>query len=79
MRMAVELARMSRGETVVNSSNVSRETNREPVEERETRAPRPLRPIGGNSARQDRPLDQVSMAEFIRRRDREERGSRIRR
>jgi len=75
MRMAVELARMS-GRDNSNPLNVSRETNREPAA---TRAPQPLRPVGGNSARAERPLEQVSMAEFIRRRDRDERGSRIRR
>src|SRR5215475_9932196 len=79
MRMAVELARMSRGDAPQNTGLVSRETNREPSEDRRTRAPEPLRPVGGNSARAERPLTEVSMAEFIRRRDREERGSRIRR
>src|SRR5215467_3305776 len=76
MRMAVELARMSRGDNE-SLPNVSRETNREPSQN--SRAPAPLRPVGGNSARGERPLEQVSMAEFIRRRDRDERGSRIRR
>jgi|SRR5215467_2752415 len=76
MRMAVELARMS-GPDNSNPLNVSRETNREPSQN--SRAPAPLRPVGGNSARAERPLEQVSMAEFIRRRDRDERGSRIRR
>src|SRR5215475_6839713 len=78
MRMAVELARLS-GRDASNPLNVSRETNRDQSEDRRSRAPQPLRPVGGNSARGERPLGEVSMAEFIRRRDRDERGSRIRR
>lgn len=44
-----------------------------------TRAPDPIRPIGARSAPRELPLDHkdVSMAEFIRRRDRETRPSRI--
>lgn len=78
MAMAMELARMAGRET--SPANVSRETmdngaGLPPV----SRAPEPTRSIGGNSRAPDRPLDhpQVSMAEFIRRRDREERRSRI--
>ena len=78
MRMAVELARLS-GRDASNPLNASRETNRDQSEDRRSRAPQPLRPVGGNSARGERPLGEVSMAEFIRRRDRDERGSRIRR
>src|SRR5215475_10539666 len=78
MHMAVELARLS-GRDASNPLNASRETNRDQSEDRRSRAPQPLRPVGGNSARGERPLGEVSMAEFIRRRDRDERGSRIRR
>jgi hypothetical protein len=44
-----------------------------------SRAPEPTRAVGGTSRAAERPLDhpQVTMAEFIRRRDREERRSRI--
>ena len=44
-----------------------------------TQAPAPIRPVGGTTRAPERPLDKVSMAEFIRRRDREESQSRIRR
>jgi hypothetical protein len=44
-----------------------------------SRAPEPHRPVGGTSRAAERPLDdnRVTMAEFIRRRDRDERRSRI--
>ena len=44
-----------------------------------SRAPEPHRPVSGTAARREMSLDdpRMSMAEFIRRRDREERGSRI--
>lgn len=53
------------------------DTNREPAPV--TRAPAPIRPIGARSAPRELPLDHkdVSMAEFIRRRDKESRPSRI--
>lgn len=72
MGMMVELARMAANpaaaapQTTGNSGGV-------PV----TRAPEPVRTIGGNATRAEKPLDQVSMAEFIRRRDKEEKRSRI--
>ena len=81
MRMAVELARMSR-DAPQNAATVSRETNREPLEGRRTRAPEPLRPVGGNSRRAEMRLDdpRMTIAEHIRQRDREQWGSsRIRR
>lgn len=44
-----------------------------------SRAPEPVRHIGGRSTQAERPLDHpsVTMAEFIRRRDRDQRRSRI--
>jgi hypothetical protein len=42
-----------------------------------SRVPAPVRPVGGNAARGVKPLDKMSMAEFIRERDRTERRSRI--
>lgn len=67
--MAVELARLS-------SADVS-QPNGEAVPV--SRAPEPVRRIGGHSARSELPLDhpQMTVAEHIRRRDREERRSRI--
>jgi hypothetical protein len=68
--MAYELARLapSAGNGAGNGATV-------PV----SRAPEPYRPVGGTSRAAERPLDdnRVSMAEFIRRRDRDERRSRI--
>lgn len=74
MAMAMELTRMDNNSSANESPT---EAVRAPVEV--TRAPEPVRHIGGRSTQQERPLDhpQVSMAEFIRRRDREERRSRI--
>jgi len=87
MRMAVELARMSRSDALSDADGGVRRTldrgaNREPTEDRRSRAPEPLRPVGGNSRRAELPLDHPNMtiAEHIRRRDREQWGSsRIRR
>lgn len=72
--MAVELARLSS----VPGGDVSRETpdrNAAPV----TRAPPPVSRIGGNSRAAEIPLDHPNMtvAEHIRRRDKDERRSRI--
>jgi hypothetical protein len=67
MAMAMEFARMSRGEAPAGNGAAA------PV----TRAPPPVRPVGGNAARAAKPLDKMSMAEFIRERDRTERRSRI--
>lgn len=67
MEMALELARMSHG-----NNNVARETA-PPV----SRTPPPLRPVGGNASPARKPLEKMSMAEFIRERDRTERRSRI--
>lgn len=74
MGMMLELARMgaSVGATGIVAPAPSTTTT-VPV----TQAPEPLKPIGGNAQRADKPLDQVSMAEFIRRRDKEETRSRI--
>lgn len=54
-------------------------TNREPEPAPVTRAPEPIRPLGARSAARELPLDHpnLSIAEYIRRRDREERRSRI--
>jgi hypothetical protein len=84
MQMAMELARMSRGEAGASSPPLA-EAPASPREagdvSRGTYDREPVRRIGGQSRGADRPLDhpQVSMAEYIRRRDRDERGSRIRR
>lgn len=69
------------------SNRGGRGTNREPDDGMDTtrepapvsRAPAPIRPIGARSAPRELPLDHkdVSMAEFIRRRDRDSRPSRI--
>lgn len=66
MAMAMELARMSSGDATDGNAPVSR-------------APEPVSRIGGHSRPAERPLDspQTSMAEFIRRRDAQERRSRI--
>ena len=83
MDMAMELALMAtRGNN--NSARVTSEAvpvsesgTREPPEI--SRAPEPVRHIGGRSTQAERPLDHpsVTMAEFIRRRDRDQRRSRI--
>lgn len=71
MAMAVELARLALGP--------AQQPQRVPEPPAGvTQAPEPVRPVGGHSRAPERPLNQVSMAEFIRRRDRDERlGSRI--
>jgi hypothetical protein len=76
-QMAMELARMAtRGQP--NGSSVAPPQAAQPLPP-VTQAPAPTRPVGGTTRGPDRPLDKVSMAEFIRRRDREESLSRIRR
>src|SRR5215472_8636594 len=73
MHMAMEFARMAH-------AHGSSQNGAAPPPPAVTRAPAPLRPVGGNSARPEKPLDQVSIGEFIRRRDRDTIGSsRIRR
>lgn len=69
MAMAMELARMSSGDAQREEGSAA------PV----SRAPEPVSRIGGHSRAAERPLDspQTSMAEFIRRRDAQERRSRI--
>jgi hypothetical protein len=67
MEMAIELAKMSR-----SGNGVARETS-----SGVSRAPAPLRSVGGTAAPAAKTLDKMSMAEFIRHRDREERRSRI--
>lgn len=69
MHMAMEFARMSRGEAAPAAGAAPSV----PV----SRAPPPPRPVGGNAARAPKPLDKMSMAEFIRERDRTERRSKI--
>ena len=72
MAMAVELARMSIGAPAPASLPPAQPAA--PV----TRAPEPLRSIGGTSGGSQVPLEKASWAEFIRRRDAEERrNSRI--
>src|SRR5215472_13402532 len=74
MHMAMEFARMA------HAHGSSQNGAAPPPPAAVTRAPAPLRPVGGNSARPEKPLDQVSIGEFIRRRDRDTIGSsRIRR
>jgi hypothetical protein len=81
MAMAMELTRMAGGPAPAapapQSVPDSDTGGRPPVEV--SRAPEPVRHIGGRSTQQERPLDhpQVTMAEFIRRRDRDQRRSRI--
>lgn len=79
----VELARMALGQTNNPSPQVQNGAtgthNPEPATHI-TRAPAPLTPVGGNSGRGAKRLDQMSIAEFIRDRDSKEFGSsRIRR
>lgn len=70
MQMAVELARMSVNGAAPNVPEV-------PVV---TRAPEPIRPVGGSTRAPPKSLDKMTTAEFIRERDRAEVGSnRIRR
>ena len=79
MAMAVELARMAvsgatpRDTAGQGSDGAGASTPPVPV----TRAPEPLRTVGGTSRTAPVPLDKTSMADFIRRRDSEERRSRI--
>lgn len=80
MDMAMELTRMGYAAGQPPVSAAANESPTEPVRQVEvSRAPEPVRHIGGRSTQQERPLDhpQVSMAEFIRRRDRDQRRSRI--
>jgi hypothetical protein len=77
MAMAIELARMSTGATPARPEPEALPPAQPVVPI--TRAPEPLRAVGGTSARAQVPLEKTSMADFIRRRDAEERGSRIRR
>lgn len=67
MQMAVELARMSGTQGAPNGSGHANDSG--PA--RATRAPPPLRPIGGTSRGPVR-LDNMTMAEFIKHRDKEE-------
>lgn len=82
MAMAVELARMSNhapGHAPGHAPSAPREADGRTDSVPVTRAPEPVARVGGNSRQTERPLDhpQTSMAEFIRRRDRDERRSRI--
>lgn len=81
MQMAMELARMSHTGAPQNPAATppaAAQNGPGPLPQ-VTQAPAPIRPVGGTTRAPDRPLDKVSMAEFIRRRDREESQSRIRR
>jgi hypothetical protein len=73
----IALTRMSRGASAPAAAGTQAEQlrNLPPV----SRAPEPHRPVGGTSARRELSLDdpKLSMAEFIRRRDREARRSKI--
>lgn len=76
MAMAMELASMARGAQAGSNDNGT--GGAADNDNGATRAPQPIRPITGGTARgREAPLDKVSMAEFIRRRDRDERRSRI--
>lgn len=81
MDMAMELTRMGYGAGQPAAPAPANESPTEPVrrEVEVSRAPEPVRHIGGRSTQQERPLDHpgVTMAEFIRRRDRDQRRSRI--
>lgn len=76
-KRTIELAWLSRRGTNGAEPGTNRQPEPEPAPV--TRAPEPIRPIGARSAPRDLPLDHpnLSMAEYIRRRDREERRSRI--
>lgn len=76
MQMAMELARMASRAPAAAAQDAPQPTQSLPPV---TQAPAPIRPVGGTTRAPERPLDKVSMAEFIRRRDREESQSRIRR
>lgn len=81
MQMAIELARMSHTAAPPNPAATppaATQNGPGPLPPL-TQAPAPIRPVGGTTRGPDRPLDKVSMAEFIRRRDREETLSRIKR
>jgi hypothetical protein len=79
MAMAMELTRMAGGPSSAAPAPQSVPDSDAGGRVEVSRAPEPVRHIGGRSTQQERPLDhpQVSMAEFIRRRDREQRRSRI--
>lgn len=81
MDMAMELTRMAAGAGQPTVSAPANESQTEAVRGsvEVSRAPEPVRHIGGRSVQAERPLDhpQVTMAEFIRRRDRDQRRSRI--
>jgi hypothetical protein len=84
MQMAMELARMATA-APTPAPNGGAQAAPQPAQGAPaslppvTQAPAPIRPVGGTTRAPERPLDKVSMAEFIRRRDREESQSRIRR
>lgn len=73
---AVELARL---EVRATNGSAGADPMTAPNDDAVTRAPDPIRPIGGTSRRSELPLDspKMTMAEYIRRRDRDERKSRI--
>lgn len=81
MDMAMELTRMGYAAGQPRVSAPANESPTDPVRPQVevSRAPEPVRHIGGRSVQAERPLDhpQVTMAEFIRRRDRDQRRSRI--
>lgn len=81
MRMAMELTRMSNSMRTVSAAALApaNDNSLEPVETEVSRLPAPRRIVGGNSPRGELRLDdpKLPMADFIRRRDKEERRSRI--
>jgi hypothetical protein len=79
MQMAMELARMSQRVAAApraDGANGEAGESRAPARSL-TRAPDPLRTVGGTSRAAQVPLEKTNMADFIRRRDAEEKRSRI--
>jgi hypothetical protein len=75
MMMAMELARMSQRVAAAAANGEAGEPRA--TTRSLTRAPDPLRTVGGTSRAAQVPLEKTSMSDFIRRRDAEERRSRI--
>ena len=81
MDMAMELTRMAydAGRPAASAPQSVPDSDMARSVPEVSRAPEPVRHIGGRSTQAERPLDHpsVTMAEFIRRRDRDQRRSRI--
>jgi hypothetical protein len=75
MMMAMELARMSQRVAAAAANGEAGEPRA--TTRSLTRAPDPLRTVGGTSRAAQVPLEKTNMADFIRRRDAEEKRSRI--